>query len=143
MNGIGADGAAKLATALPAGLKHLFICFNGLGDEGVLALDLPRLEELEELDLRCNGLTSDGLSEVAVRLDIKKFTKHMQHMRVSRSDGMTERRKDVLVDMLPFMRFPPTRVRDLDDYMFDLCNMGGSKNEDSFSDSDADATVSD
>ncbi len=65
-NPVGPDGAALLASdESPWRLRSLDLRFCGLEDEGVAALDSPRLAGLHELILHANNVSAEGASRLA------------------------------------------------------------------------------
>lgn len=68
--GLGAEGAARVAEALaqgPSPVRHLLLGTDGLGDEGAEAV-AGGSGEVETLYLGCNGITAGGACRIADRL---------------------------------------------------------------------------
>ncbi|MBK3563382.1 ribonuclease inhibitor [Streptomyces sp. MBT62] len=68
--GLGAEGAARVAEALaqgPSPVRHLLLGTDGLGDEGAEAV-AGGSGEVETLYLGCNGITAGGACRIADQL---------------------------------------------------------------------------
>lgn len=130
MNGLG--GTTAMLDRLEL-LQHLTICFNGLGDRGMLATSLWDLDRLETLDIRCNGMTAAGLMAFVGQMGV--YNKRLSRVRASCPRDLTGAGETSLKDVLPCLELPSLYRSDLDVYMRDLCDQWGAVNvEDMFHD---------